>query len=198
MLCVLDAKSCVVVPAIAGFITALTIEGGDLIDVAFEPSQNTKRWAEHRMKALPVDSLHAVIAATARLGLFRLESDEVPLLLDRIKQSGAIAPELGVYAAYAFSDLQRRDAVRETDAYLLRELSLGFFDLGLLGETSTNVPRFPFVPMLSQGWTLLAAMGQATDWLTYLRGLLQPSLWTKFDAEAAKPLGDLIHSGKVR
>ena len=116
-----------------------------------------------------VDVMHAGIAATARLGLFQLEPDDVPLATSRIKESAALAPELALYMAYAFSDLQRRDVIRATDDMLAQDLGVRFFDLGLVGGTLGTARRFPFVPMLSQGWSLPDATRRGQPGLQDLR-----------------------------
>jgi hypothetical protein len=85
------------------------------------------------------------------------------------------------------------------------ELHLRLFDIALLsrslyGRTIGTLPDvFPFVPMLSQGWALLAAHKIAfPPSLAGLERHLVPSLWTLFDPQGVAMLRAALDSQEVR
>jgi hypothetical protein len=65
VLLVLENGSGAVVPALPDFIAALSFDGGQLIDVSYEPSDNSWRWGEYAAHADELRSLRASIAASA-------------------------------------------------------------------------------------------------------------------------------------
>src|SRR5207244_2825187 len=65
-----------VIPVIQGFLSALTFHEGDLVDVAYEPSDNTWRWDLYKQRVSEVRTLRAVAATASRHGRFHLDPDE--------------------------------------------------------------------------------------------------------------------------
>lgn len=67
VLLVLDRGQGIALPAILGFLTAVTVEHGEVIDVTYEPSENTDRWLRFNERAGEIRALRAIAAANARL-----------------------------------------------------------------------------------------------------------------------------------
>jgi hypothetical protein len=111
-------------------------------------------------------------------------------------------PAMALYAAYAYHRLNRGDRLVEMQKFLFDDLWLTFFDLALLTRdalTIPNVPVFPFVPMLAQGWALLGAYGVTLPRKVEMaRSHIRRSLWTLFDADGVRLIRDAMQAGEVR
>lgn len=194
-----------VVPVMPGFLTALTFEDGELVDVAYEPSENTWRWDEYKNRAREVRTLRAVAAAASQHGRFRLEGDEALKVAQKMQYAKGIDPTLAVYAAYAYHDLQAIDRIRDMSGYLHSDVGVTFFDLALLSRAllgkavGLNDTIVPFVPLLSQGWALLAAHRvRLHPALDGIERTIRQSLWSLFDGEGLEMLRNALHTQEVR
>jgi hypothetical protein len=200
-----DNRTACVVPAIQGFLAALTFDGDDLVDVAYEPSDNTWRWDIYKDRADEVRALRAAAAAASRHGRFRLDEKDADRVGRQMQYAKGIDPALAVYAAYAYHDLQLIDRIREMSDYLRGDVGVTLFDLELLcrrlagRSIRRDEPIVPFVPMLAQGWSLLSALRVTLP--PALDGIdqgLRDSLWTQFDFRASEQLEGAMRSGAVR
>lgn len=194
-----------VVPAIPGFIAALTVDGGELTDVAYEPSANTGRYQDYRAVRGDLSALRAVAAAASRQGQFRLVGANAADVANRMRVAKSVDPSLAVYAAYAFSELNEIGRVRAMRGYLYSDPGLRLFDIDMLARlligkrVLTDLRIVPFVPMLGQGWALLPAH----DILLHpsLEGIerhLRQSLWTLFEPPALDELRAALQTRGVR
>jgi hypothetical protein len=195
----------VIIPAIPEFIAALTFEGGELEDVSYEPSDNSWRWQEMQSRAAELRQLRALIASSAKLGVFRLEREDAPELARRMQYAKGIDPTMALYAAYAYHDQQKRQRIEEMQSYLRGDLNLRFFDIALLArgladkQAGADRDVFPFFPLLSQGWALLSANRvKLPPKLTGLERHLVPSLWTQFDARGIEMIRAAMQAQEVR
>jgi len=205
VLLILDTGAAVVLPAIPGFLCALTIDQGELVDVAYEPSDNSERWPQFEQCASKVRTLRAVAASSTWNGVFRLEGDNAFEVARQMQYAKGVDPALAVYAAYAYQDLQRRDLIRSMSGYMEGDLGARFFDLALLSgdmrdTTVGNDPRvLSFVPLLAQGWALLAAYRVTMpNTLDGIERYLLNSPWTMFNNEGADLIRRAIAEGTVR
>jgi hypothetical protein len=213
VLLVLADQSSVLLPAVPGFVAALSFEAGELADVAYEPSQYSNRWADFAQGAHELRQLRAAIAHAAREGVFRLEGPAALALARRMQLAKGLDPSLALYAAYAYHGLQQTERLQEMREYFRSDMALSFFDLDLLagalprgGEAER---RYPPVPMLAQGWSLLSAFGVSlSEHLRELRaspgaprrplqGELVNTLWTQFKPAGTEHLRKLIEEGKL-
>jgi hypothetical protein len=195
----------VVIPAIREFIAALSFEGGELEDVSYEPSDNSWRWQEMQNRSGELRQLRALIASSAKLGVFRLEREDAPELARRMQYAKGIDPTMALYAAYAYHELQRRQRIEEMQGYLRGDLSLRLFDIALLArgladkQAGADRDVFPFFPLLSQGWALLSASRvKLPPKLTGLERHIVPSLWTQFDARGIEMIRAAMQAQEVR
>jgi hypothetical protein len=192
-------------PAIRGFLAALTVEEGELVDVAYEPSDNSDRWPLFEERALEVRRLRAVASAATRNGVFRLDGEDGLELARQMQYAKGIDPSLAVYAAYAYQDLQQFDLIRQMSWYMRDDIGARLFDIALLareidGTTAGTDPEvLSFMPMLSQGWALLSALRVSLPpRLEGLRRALLPSVWTLFAPEGVDLLRAALQAGEVR
>jgi hypothetical protein len=194
-----------VIPVIQGFIAALTFEDGELVNVVYEPSANTPRWSEYQQRMAEVRALRGVAATASHHGRFRLNRDEAEKVGRQMQYAKSIDPTLAVYAAYAYHDLQLNSRNRDMSAYLQNDIGVTLFDIELLGgelvgETVINKHRMvPFVPMLSQGWSLLRAKRVTLHpALAGIENHLSNSLWTQFDEGGATTLERAMQSKELQ
>lgn len=199
-----DDRTGVSLPALPGFLTALTVQDGELVDVAYEPSDNTDRWWEFEERAPAVRRLRAVASAATRNGVFRLDDENALDLAREMQYAKGIDPSLAVYAAYAYQDLQRVDLIRGMSGYMRNDLGARLFDVALLareldGKTAgADGQVLSFMPMLSQGWALLsAARVSLPRSLEGIQRFVLPSVWTLFAPEGVDRLHDALASGEV-
>jgi hypothetical protein len=194
-----------VIPAIPGFIAALTVDGGELTDVAYEPSANTRRFDDYQAVHGEVSALRAVAAAASREDRFRLVGANADDVANRMRVAKSVDPSLAVYAAYAFCDLNAIDRVRAMRKYLDDDPGLRLFDVDMLARlligklVLTDLRIVPFVPMLGQGWALLPAHDiRLHPSLDGIERHLRQSLWTLFDPPALAQLRAALQTREVR
>lgn len=205
VLLVFEQGTGVLLPAIPDFLAALTIEGGELLDVAYEPSDNTWRWAEFQQSATEVRALRAIISASMARGIFKLEASDALNIARRMQRSKGIDPSLAVYAAYAYQDLNQGRLVREMASYMEGDLGAPIFDVALLAKAlkgrnvSWETNLLSPMPLLSQGWALLSAYGiTLPPSIERVRDSLLPSLWTMLDAGGVRHTREAISKGEIK
>jgi hypothetical protein len=195
-----------VIPAVAGFVAAVTVQNGELVDVAYEPSTNTWRWSEFTKKADEVRALRAVAASASQHGRFRLDQEGALNIARKMQYAKGIDPTLAIYAAYAYHDLQATDRIREMSRYQRDDLGVTFFDLALLSRELVekdirrdNVKIVPFVPLFSQGWPLLTANRvRLHPALDGVERTMRESVWSLFDSQGLDMLHRALMSKEVR
>ena len=194
-------------PAIQDFLTTLTFDGQHLVDVTYEPSNNSGRWSDYQNRLTEIRNLRAVIASSSRLGTFHLDDPEAETLARRMQVAKGIDPSLALYAAHAFRDQGNRSRIKQMIDYMSEDLHLGLFDIMLLAGRLNDhfIPQereniFPFLPMLSQSWPLMPAYEVALppDLEKISRHVLPDSLWTLFDPDGARLISQVIQRGGVR
>jgi Caspase domain len=198
VLLVLENGFGVVIPALPSFIAGLTFEEGQFMDVSYEPSENSPLWNEYSARAEELRSLRASIAASAALGVFRLDEQGGLALARRMQLAKGVDPSLALYAAYAYDGLQRRDLVDEMRGYMESDLGLTFFDIALLSTRPKTGRILPPFPMLSKGWALLSAY--RAELPASLLGIEQrrlPSPWTLFNPAGVEMIERAILSGEI-
>jgi hypothetical protein len=190
VLMVLDNGRGVMLPAIPDFMCALTVDDGELIDVAYEPSDNHDRWLDYVRRAPESRELRGIIAASMSQGTFHLEGEDALKIAMRLQNAKTIDPSFAVYAAHAYHDLQRFDLIRQMRDFMQGDLGATLFDVELLSKqlrgksVPGSDPLFGIVPMLSQGWALLSAYRvKLPDNVLRLGETLAPSLWTMLEPE---------------
>ncbi len=205
VLLVFSSGNGTVVPVVPGFLTALTFDAGELVDVALEPSANSPRWADYQARVSELRTLRGFASAASQLGRFRLEGPEALAIAQRMQWAKGVDPALALYAAYAYRDLQQLDRLREMSAHLRADLGRGLFDVAMLarelrGKTiNREADVVPFVPMVAQGWDLVDAAGvRLHPKLDGIRARVSESLWSLFDRAGVAMLRDALTSGEVR
>jgi hypothetical protein len=193
-----------VLPAIRGFVGAITMEEGEIVDVSYEPSANTPRWSEYQQRALEVRALRAAASAATEHGRFRLTADDSASIARRMQYAKGVDPTLAVYAAYAYHDLQLIDRIREMTEFMNQDLGVVLFDLRLLARQMVGQAfpslraTVPFVPLFSQGWALLHANRvRLHPALDGIERTMQESTWSLFNSQGLDMLAKAIHSGEV-
>ena len=192
--------SATLLPVIAGYITSLTIDDGELADVAFVPAIDSPAGGAGQDDV--ASRLRMAVAAAARQGIFQLDGANGELLAAHLLQAGAIDPGLALYAAYGFHDQQMRAALLALDDALKKQCAVSFFDIGMLARRLPPGPTgegayTPAVPLLARGWSIWAsAQSPMPAPLLGLRRELLPSLWTHFSAAGAESLRAFLSTGE--
>jgi hypothetical protein len=184
----------------------LTVEDGELIDVAYEPSDNSGwRWTDFSAQHREIRGLHAAASSATRNGVFRLEGEDALTMARSMQMSKCLDPALGVYAAYGYSDLRRRELIRGMSSYMRQDLGGALFDVAMLAReldrktTGGDPAVFGFAPLLAQGWALLSAYRIALPpSLEGLHRTLMPSVWTLFNSEGVGRVRKAMLTGEVR
>ncbi len=193
-----------VVPVIEGFLTVVSVEEREIVDVAFEPSAWHDRHARYGQSLPELRLLRGVASAVSRQGRFRLDGPAASALANRLRVSGGVDPGLALYAAYAYHDLQQMDLLLAMSGELEADLGVQPFDVAMLARhlVDRRVDRraavVPFVPMLSQGWALLRAhrvrLHPALDGLDRH---VRDSLWSLYDRDGLERLREALESREV-
>jgi len=190
------------VPAVHGFITGLTFDRGELVDVALEPSDNTALWGEFERHATQLRELRAALSYGTREGRVRLEGEEADRVAERLRLAALVTPALAVYAAYAFLDAHRADLLDALRGLGPHPFGVALFDVAMLtGELPSHALVLPSFPLLTRGWPYLGALGgpPPPPWLRALGRHLEPwSTWTLFARPGVQLLRRLVAAGEVR
>lgn len=198
-----SSGGCTVLPALRDYICAVTFDGGQLVDVSYEPAYFSTRRSRYEERIDEVRELHAAIAAASRLGILTsLSPAEVPELAAQVRDLVDVDPSLAVYAAYAWHDHGRRELTGELHQSLLDRLGTSFFDIGLLAALVTGGPVdavrcAPAHPLLTRGWALTAAAPPEAVTAARRTGSLLPSLWTLFRAEEFDSIQHSLQRGGI-
>lgn len=205
VLVVLDRGAGIAVPTIPEFIAAVTVDNGEVVDLAYEPSEGTSRWGMFNERAREVRSLRAVAASASREGAFELEGEDAIEVARRMQYAKGIDPALAIYAAYAYADIGRRDLIREMHGFMLSDLGAVLFDVALLAREPDGRSRlgatetFGFAPLLAQGWALVPSRRVTLPLLVGLqRHVLPRSLWTLYNEDGVEHIRHAIATGEVR
>lgn len=201
----LDDGGGVLLPAIPEFIAGLDFDDGELVHVAYEPSDLSPRWHAYAARVDELRMLRATVAAAAGLGVFRLSGNNASQLARGMQVARSVDPSMALYAAYAYHELGLRDDIRALLSSLHGDLGFAFFDIALLAADTAlsqglrDDRVLPAVPLLAQGWSLLGAFrAPASPLLDVLRRHLRPSLWTLFDPAGTRVLADALATGVIR
>lgn len=201
VLLVLDSGQGVALPAIAEFLAAVTVEGGEVVDVAYEPSEGTWRWQEFTHRAREVRALRAVAASSSREGAFALEGEDALEVARRMQYAKGVDPALAIYAAYTYAEHGRRDLVRDLHGYMRDDLGSALFDVALLARERPigGHDLLGFAPLLAQGWALLPASRVTLPASLHNldRNVLPSSLWTMYDAAGVDAIRFALEIGEL-
>jgi Caspase domain len=194
VLLVFEDGSGTVLPAIPDFMCSMRMEGGELADVAYEPSEFTVRWEGFQYEAQDIRALRGIASASSRNGIFQLEGDNALKLARRMQMMKTKDPALAVYAAYAYNDLQKQDWLVEMNKYMVDDYGASLFDVAMLARAlgkdgDRRLTMQSFAPLLAQGWAYLRGRGiDLPRGLETLPGMLEESLWTVFNPDGVKLL----------
>lgn len=185
-----------VIAALPGFIGTIVVDRGRVMNVSYVPSRNSDRWSQYEGSRSRIDGLHALVAASAKFGLFRIDGDKesrnnsARRIADQIRILKGIDPTLGLYAAYAYADANLIGDVKSVRSFMRDDLNADVFDIALLagGLSDRNLTGpegpVPFCPMLAQGWQLLRVRGvRLLEEIRAAQDHQRRALWTTFDPE---------------
>ena len=194
-----------VIPAIPGFIAALSFDEGELVDVAYEPSANNWRWDLYKTRAAEVRTLRALAASSSHHGRFRLDARDAIAIAQQMQYAKGIDPTMAIYAAYAYHDLQAIARIEQMSDYLRSDIGGTFFDLALLAaqiDRQLDQGRRPRRPVrASAGAGLGAARRESGEAAPEARRHPKPvrdSLWTLFDERGLDKLRQALLTMEVR
>jgi hypothetical protein len=186
---------CAVVPAIVGYMAAVTVEDGQLADIMYQPLRSSPMWDEYQEAEREYVRYRSTLAAASRFGLDGPDAENAERLLSRHQALQQFDPSLKLYLAYALHDLGQRSMITQIRDDIALPWAGTFFDVHLLtGEAfglddapepdRVSGPVVPAVPLLSRGWPLL---GAASDLLDGIASRV-PSHWSFFEGSAFEQL----------
>lgn len=194
-----------VVPVLPGFIAALTVDDGELIDVTYEPSTNSARWSDYSQRLQELRALRAVAASASQFGRFRIDGNDAEKTAQQMQYMKSLDPTMSIYAAYAYRDLQAIDRIGQMSQWLQGDLGATFFDLMLLSRQlidraiAPDDRIVPFTPLLSQGWALLRANRvKLHPRLEGIERTVRESLWSLYDDKGLDLLANALQTREVR
>jgi hypothetical protein len=192
-------------PALRGYIGHVLVDGNNVLNVSYVPSDNSWRWSDYVQRRERIENLRAAAAAAVRMGVFRLDDKQrAATLADHIRVGKGLDPALGLFAAYAYSEADQREDVESVLSYMRQDLDADLFDIAMLARARTQQethapPIVPFCPMLTQGWNLLRVRGVALPKvLDDAQDELEPALWTTFRPARIQSILNAMKQGELR
>jgi uncharacterized caspase-like protein len=192
-----------VLAALRGYIGHVLVDGNSITTVSYVPSDNSWRWPGYKQRRERIEQLRAAVAAAVRMGVFRLDDKErAARLAQQIRIDKGLDPALGLFAAYAYGEADRRDDIESVRRYMRDDLNADLFDVAMLarklGSPSKYAPAVPLCPMLTQGWNFLRVRGvQLPPALDDAQDELERALWTTFKPARTKLIFDAIQRGEI-
>ena len=180
-----------VLAAIHGFVGNVVVDRGSVSNVSYLPAPSNPMRPFYLGEEERLAGLRAAVATASRFGVFRIEGGRdqrnaaASRLADSIRVYKSVDPTLGLYCAYAYDDAGLPKRVETIAARLQGNLRVDLFDVAMLAGTVGGESRdaVPFMPMLSQGWSLLRVKGvRLPEWILGLSAFLIPGLWTTLDS----------------
>jgi Caspase domain len=173
--------------------TVVIDESGRVVSVSWVPDEQSYRFFEYRQNAEAIEKLRAIAAVSAREGRFDVPKETAAGFAARVRQGKGLDPSLGIYAAYAYALAGRYADVHSVYEYMRHDRTVPF-DVAMLATRYMRNRRgadrseyAPEVPMLSQGWALLAPGDPMhADIHELLRPHLVPALWTTLTEEGIR------------
>ncbi|GLH78108.1 MULTISPECIES: caspase family protein [unclassified Bradyrhizobium] len=190
--------------ALNGYVGHVIVDGRKVVNVSYIPAQNSPRWVDYSHRRQRLDRLRAVVAAAAQFGVFRLnETPHASELAERIRVGEGLDPTAALYAAYAYSEADRRDDISFVLDCMTGDLRSKLFDVAMLArriaeQDPGNSAIVPFCPMLTQGWNFLRARRIVLpEVLDHAQDELEPALWTTFTPSRTQAIIDAIQHGRL-
>lgn len=216
-----DDGSGTVVAGLPGYIAAVAVDCGRVVNISYVPSTESQLWHDYQYERTWVGRLRAIAAAAARNGLLAGDRWDVRQLAGLIRLSKRFDPTLGLYASLAYASFGLRADIKSVQRYMRNDLYVDLFDILLLAGGSINyqgvlrlgkglvsfhdigvwsADKFrvvPFCPMLTQSWSYLQPRGIALPPRLVEAGRWRrPALWTTFDPDGVKILRDAVEKGR--
>jgi hypothetical protein len=196
--------------ALPGFVGAVTVEGGRVVNVSYTPARYTTRWNDYQHQRAEVEKRRAFVAVAARRGIFKIERDRAASFAGFVRQFKAIDPTLGIYSAYAYAQAGMLEEVQSVFDWMWSDQAVPVpFDVTMLAN------RFPAdqfdwriggrTPMLTQGWALLHEDLPVASWLGEASRYTLPALWTTLSPQGVAfvtqmlnpPMAAIINSSRA-
>jgi hypothetical protein len=199
-----------VLAALDGFVGNVTVDESGVSNVSYVPARSSPLYDSYNYERERLERLHAVVAASARFGVFRIEASKESKesvardVADNIRMLKGIDPTLGLYAAYAYFDAGLPGQVRSvSDAMRFNLSGTRLFDTAMLaGELQgrdAGADTVPFGPMLSQGWSLLRVKGvRLSEELAAMRDNMRNALWLTLRPEGVDFAARAMRSDRIR
>ncbi|SFU00388.1 caspase family protein [Paraburkholderia aspalathi] len=175
-----------ILPAVPGYLCSVVVSDGQIIAVTYEATRRHMA-ATSRSPTGDQRRLRAAIAASVRHGVFDIDRLDVGRLLTVCRRRGKIDVAIVLSTVYALNALGRHVDIESIKRAVLLQFGAVFFDFSFLtaratGEGAAIDAGTPMFPLMSHGWSLLAAHGEVASPLDTLQYHLAASVWTLFDA----------------
>ena len=178
--------------ALKDYVGSVVVDQNGVASVSYVPAHSNPFYDVSLREQEHLAALHAVVATSARFGVFRIEGGrnnqaDARKLGDTIRILKGYDATLGIYAAYAYAQADIDEQVRSVRGFMRDVYGAELFDLGLLSGALNGVSvkispdLVPVFPMLTQGWNLLRVKDVRLPIpIAKARDYLRPSLWTTF------------------
>ncbi len=193
-----------VLAAINGYVGNVVVDRTSVSNVSYVPAPSSPMRSFYLSEEKRLIELRAAVATAARFGVFRIEgsrdqrNDAARRLADRIRVLKGVDPTLGIYCAYAYYDAGLPKKVESVASYMYGDLGVDLFDVAMLAGSIGMASRapVPFIPMLSQGWSLLRVKGvRLPERILNVHEFLIPGLWTTLDRTGMNIVGEVLRQG---
>lgn len=181
-------EGAVVVPTLHGFLVGVTVEDGQVVDVAWEPMAGTQRAGEWEDPDGRFRPLRAQLATAAAFGVDPVADDRTDQVRDWVLDALRLDPSVAVYGAWLLRDRGRPDDVVAVRDRVVAEFGFTVADLELLvGAEVPGDAAPPGLPLLSRGWATFDVVADPHPSPGLAAGRV-PSIWTMYHADQVPAL----------
>lgn len=206
----LSDSTCLVLPIISGYVGAVHVLDGRVLEINYEPSElNILRRHSYQLREGEIATARAIALSLAKMGSLHVDKYTARETISIIRRNKRQDPILGVLAAYAFAESGLLEEAYSVYAHMKYDENL-IFDVAMLAAQVPESARGSFgrkgfevvgsryapgMPLLRRGWLLLGGFEEAMpSYLKEARRHLLPGLWTHFAQAGA----DIIEESMKR
>jgi len=195
------------IAVLQGFNGIVTLAEGKVIGINYSPTPAFRFFQDYQNQSQEIEDRRATIAASAKNGTFIPDGhrDELAMYASYLRKMKLYDPSLGLYAAYAYTEIGDLASAESIYQYMVREPEPVLFDVAMLSQLGTkDLNRAVFrrtagiCPMFNKGWSYLSLFpDNLSEYLVALAKHRIPGHWTTFTQEGTEMYAAIMYNNNL-